>query len=305
MNGSNNANPSVEALLSRMKSIASKRPPNSKDEISLATAIVLIGVASSDHVIDKFERTVILNGLKSLFRLSDETSMRRMNQAKSSLGSMQSSSSSAERLRDSLDMGTKRAIAQVIDNGIRCSNVVDHMEIYFARSFETSSGLGMSSCSKSSATFFRWLRRCAPLFSIPAMRTSLHCSLTMAMLRVSKALALLLVAFQPVHLAYGCGEGYLDDRIGEEGVLPHLTADHLLSPESIISFLMPLIEGTPGLLLMIASFIAFLVFAFLILKGCSQIGSNLKISIYTLISLALLILTILLFLLRNLVSTPC
>lgn len=142
MNGSHNSNPSVEALLARMKSLDPKRPAKSKDDITLATAIVLIEVASSDHVIDKFERTVIINGLKSLFRLSDETAMRLMNQAKSSLGSMQSSSSSAELLRDSLDMGTKRAIAQVIDNLIRCNNVVDNMEIYLRKKFRDILGVG-------------------------------------------------------------------------------------------------------------------------------------------------------------------
>lgn len=142
MNGSNNSNPSVEALLSRMKALDPKRPAKSKDEIALATAIVLIEVASSDHVIDKFERTVIMNGLKSLFRLSDETAARLMNQAKSNLGSMHSSSSSAELLRDSLDMGTKRAIAQVIDNLIRCNNVVDNMEIYLRKKFRDILGVG-------------------------------------------------------------------------------------------------------------------------------------------------------------------
>jgi hypothetical protein len=142
MNGSNNSNPSLDMLLSRMKSLDPKRPAKSKDEIALATAIVLIEVASSDHVIDKFERTVILNGLKSLFRLSDETAMRLLTQAKSSLGAMHSSSSSAELLRDSLDMGTKRAIAQVIDNLIRCNNVVDNMEIYLRKKFRDILGVG-------------------------------------------------------------------------------------------------------------------------------------------------------------------
>jgi len=97
--------------------------------------MVLLEVASSDHVVDKFERVVILNGLKSLFRVSDETDSGLMSRAKAQLSSMRGASTAAELLRDSLDMPSKRAIAQVIDNLIRCNGVVDHMEVYLRKRF--------------------------------------------------------------------------------------------------------------------------------------------------------------------------
>jgi uncharacterized tellurite resistance protein B-like protein len=129
----NNSSQTVDALMSRMQNLKPKGPLRGKDEIALAAAVVLIEIASSDHVIDKFERTVIINGLKSLFRVSDENANGLMTMAKAQLSSMRGSSSAAEILRDSLDMPSKRAIAQVIDNLIRCNGVVDGIEVYLRK----------------------------------------------------------------------------------------------------------------------------------------------------------------------------
>lgn len=137
----NNSSHSVDALMSRMQNLKPKGPLRDKDEIALAAAVVLIEIASSDHVIDKFERTVIINGLKSLFRVSDENANGLMNRAKAQLSSMRGSSSAAEILRDSLDMASKRAIAQVIDNLIRCNGVVDGLEVYLRKRFRDILGL--------------------------------------------------------------------------------------------------------------------------------------------------------------------
>ena len=125
----------VDALLSRMQSVKPKGQVRSKDEIALAAAMVLLEIASSDHVVDKFERTVIHNGLKGLFKLSDETATGLINRAKAQLSSMRGSSASAEILRDSLDSATKRAVAQVMDNLIRCNGVVYGIEIYLRKRF--------------------------------------------------------------------------------------------------------------------------------------------------------------------------
>jgi uncharacterized tellurite resistance protein B-like protein len=137
----NNSSQNVEALMSRMQALKPKGPLRSKDEVALAAALVLIEIASSDHVVDKFERTVIINGLKSLFRVSDETANGLMSRAKAQLSSMRGSSSAAEVLRDSLDMPSKRAIAQVIDNLIRCNGVVDGIEVYLRKRFRDILGL--------------------------------------------------------------------------------------------------------------------------------------------------------------------
>lgn len=132
---------SIDAILARVQSLKPKGQVRSKEEITLAAAIVLMEVASSDHVVDKFERTVIHNGLKGLFKLSDETASGLMQQAKARLGSMRSSSSEAELLRDSLDLNSKRAIAQVIDNLIRCNGVVDGIEVYLRKRFREILGI--------------------------------------------------------------------------------------------------------------------------------------------------------------------
>ncbi len=139
-NNSNDSN-SVDALLARMQNLKQKGPIRGKDDIALAAAIVLIEIASSDNVVDKFERTSIINGLKSLFRVSDETANGLMNRAKAQLASMRGSSSAAEILRDSLDLPTKRAIAQLIDNLIRCNGVVDGIEVYLRKRFRDILGL--------------------------------------------------------------------------------------------------------------------------------------------------------------------
>lgn len=131
----NNQSRSVDSLISHMEAFKPKGTLRNKDEIALAAAMVLLEVASSDHVVDKFERVVILNGLKSLFRVSDETASGLMSRAKAQLSSMRGASTAAELLRDSLDMPSKRAIAQVIDNLIRCNGVVDHMEVYLRKRF--------------------------------------------------------------------------------------------------------------------------------------------------------------------------
>jgi len=140
-NSNNNNSHSVESLMARMENLKQRGPIRTKDEIALAAAVVLIEIASSDHVVDKFERTVIINGLKGLFRVSDETANGLMNRAKAQLSSMRGSSSAAEVLRDSLDVATKRAIAQVIDNLIRCNGVVDGVEVYLRKRFRDILGL--------------------------------------------------------------------------------------------------------------------------------------------------------------------
>ncbi len=141
MNSSNSTNEQVDRLLERMKSLKSNRPLRDKNEIALAAAIVLTEIASSDHVVDKFERVVIHNGLKSLFKLTDEATIGLMARAKSQLSSMRSSSAHAEALRDALDPVSKQAIAHVIDNLIRCNGVVDSVEIYLRKRFREILGI--------------------------------------------------------------------------------------------------------------------------------------------------------------------
>jgi uncharacterized tellurite resistance protein B-like protein len=123
-----------------MQALKSKGASKNVD-IQLATAIVLLEVASSDHIVDRFEKSVIHNGLKSIFRLSDQAVAGLLTRAKSSLSSMRSSSADASMLKDLLDPSTKRAVASLMDSLIRCNGVVDSMEVYLRQRFRSLLGL--------------------------------------------------------------------------------------------------------------------------------------------------------------------
>jgi uncharacterized tellurite resistance protein B-like protein len=133
---------SAEAIFQQMQSMQKKRTvQKNKAELSVATAIVLLEIASSDNQVDKFERSVIHHGIKSLFGVSDETAAGVLAKAKAHLSSMRSSSSEASMLREILDPGTKRAMASIMDNLIRCNGVVDGMELYLRKRFRDLLGL--------------------------------------------------------------------------------------------------------------------------------------------------------------------
>jgi uncharacterized tellurite resistance protein B-like protein len=131
---------SSEGLLEQMKALQN-RAKNKNVDIPLATAIVLLEIASSDHMVDKFEKSVIHNGLKSIFRISDQAASGLLVQAKGALASMRSSSAEASILKEMLDPASKKAVANLIDSLIRCNGVVDSMEVYLRQRFRALLGL--------------------------------------------------------------------------------------------------------------------------------------------------------------------
>lgn len=147
---SGNKNPSdlgsirTKSLLDQMKAFQqsqkSGKAPKHID-VQLATAMILVEVASSDHTIDRFEKSVIHNSLKAIFRISDESAAGLFTKARSALSSMRSSSAEASMLKDVLDQSTKRAVANTIDTLIRCNGVVDTMEVYLRQRFRSLLGL--------------------------------------------------------------------------------------------------------------------------------------------------------------------
>jgi uncharacterized tellurite resistance protein B-like protein len=147
---SNNDNPSnlgnirTESLLDQMKALQQNQKSGKLPkhiDVPLATAMILVEVASSDHTIDRFEKSVIHNSLKSIFRISDESATGLLTKARSALSSMRSSSAEASMLKDILDHNTKRAVANTIDTLIRCNGVVDTMEVYLRNRFRSLLGL--------------------------------------------------------------------------------------------------------------------------------------------------------------------
>jgi len=147
---SGNKNPSdlgsirTESLLDQMKALQQSQKSGKSPkhiDVQLATAMILVEVASSDHTIDRFEKSVIHNSLKAIFRISDESAAGLFAKARSALSSMRSSSAEASMLKDVLDHGTKRAVANTIDTLIRCNGVVDTMEVYLRQRFRSLLGL--------------------------------------------------------------------------------------------------------------------------------------------------------------------
>jgi uncharacterized tellurite resistance protein B-like protein len=133
---------SIDEIIQRMEQAKNNSKKNSKGiDVPLATAIILLEVASSDHVVDKFEKSVIQNGIKSIFNISDQAVNNLLIKARTHLSSMRSSSAEATQLKDILDPTTKKAIAQLIDTLIRCNGVVDSMEVYLRKRFRSILGL--------------------------------------------------------------------------------------------------------------------------------------------------------------------
>jgi len=133
----------TESLLDQMRSFQNQKGPKTSKhiDVQLATAIILVEVASSDHMIDRFEKSVIHNSLKAIFRISDENAAGLLAKARSALSSMRSSSAEASMLKDHLDPATKRAVANTIDTLIRCNGVIDSMEVYLRQRFRSLLGL--------------------------------------------------------------------------------------------------------------------------------------------------------------------
>lgn len=137
----NSSNQSADALLQQLQNFKAKSKGSQGVDIPVATAIVLLEIASSDNVIDRFEKSVIHNGLKSIFKISDQTAISVVQKARNALSSMRSSSTDASMLKDILDPATKRAVANLIDSLIRCNGVVDTMEVYLRQRFRSLLGL--------------------------------------------------------------------------------------------------------------------------------------------------------------------
>lgn len=134
----------TDSLLDQMKALQQNQKtgkPHKHIDVQLATAMILVEVASSDHMIDRFEKSVIHNSLKSIFRISDENAAGLLSKARSALSSMRSSSAEASMLKDVLDQATKRAVANTIDTLIKCNGVVDTMEVYLRNRFRSLLGL--------------------------------------------------------------------------------------------------------------------------------------------------------------------
>jgi uncharacterized tellurite resistance protein B-like protein len=129
-------------LLDQLKELKEYGNIRHGENVTLATAIVLLEIAASDQVVDRSERSVIHHGLKELFEISDEQASASLAEAQNYLRNMRSSSTEASMLKDTLDPITKRAVMQLIDKLIHMDGSVSGMEVYLRNRFRMLLGLG-------------------------------------------------------------------------------------------------------------------------------------------------------------------
>jgi uncharacterized tellurite resistance protein B-like protein len=129
------------SLLEQFKQLKQLGQIRHNPDVTLATAIVLLEVASSDEIVDRFERGMIHNGLKQLFDISDARAAAAIGEAQNHLRNMRSSATEASFLRDILDPISKRAVMQLIDKLINMDGAVSGMEIYLRNRFKNLLGL--------------------------------------------------------------------------------------------------------------------------------------------------------------------
>lgn len=129
------------SLLDQIKELKSFAHMKHSADVTLATAIVLLEVANSDQVVDRFERNIIQNGLRQLFDISPEKAAACFSEAQNHLRNMRSSSAEAAVLRDTLDPITKRGVMQLIERLIHIDGAVSGMEVYLRNRFRSLLGI--------------------------------------------------------------------------------------------------------------------------------------------------------------------
>ncbi len=129
------------SLIQQIKELKGHDQAATSEAIALATAVVLIEVASSDQHLDKFERSIIHSGLTSLFQVSEAEVLNIIATAKNHLHNLRGSSSELQLLRESLDPVSRRAVAKLIDDLVNSHGGPQGFEIYLRNRIRTALGL--------------------------------------------------------------------------------------------------------------------------------------------------------------------
>jgi uncharacterized tellurite resistance protein B-like protein len=120
----------TSSLIASVKNLKPSQTLYAPEEILLATAVVLLEIASLDDRIDKFEISLIQAGLGSLFSTSPEEIAHIIQQAKNHLGNLRGSSAEIQVLKDSLDPISRREVLKLVHDLTHLHGAPEGFEIY-------------------------------------------------------------------------------------------------------------------------------------------------------------------------------
>ena len=132
---------SGESLIQQLKELQAHGPSDRSENVVLATAVVLLEVAVTDLPLDKFERSIIHSGLKTLFDVSDEVANTMIQTAKNHLNNMRGSSAEIALLKQALNPVSRKAVAKLIDDLVNSHGGPEGFEIYLRKRFRLALGL--------------------------------------------------------------------------------------------------------------------------------------------------------------------
>ena len=118
------------SLLTSVKRLTTGSTVHAPEEIILATAIVLLEIASLDDKVDKFEGALIQSGLSSLFNASQAEVANIILQAKNHLGNLRGSSAEIQILKESLDPISRREVLKLVNDLTNIHGAPEGFEIY-------------------------------------------------------------------------------------------------------------------------------------------------------------------------------
>lgn len=118
------------SFITSVKKLTSGSTVHAPEEIILATAIVLLEIASLDDKVDKLEAALIQSGLSSLFNVSQLEIANIILQAKNHLGNLRGSSAEIQILKETLDPISRREVLKLVNDLVNIHGAPEGFEIY-------------------------------------------------------------------------------------------------------------------------------------------------------------------------------
>lgn len=104
-------------------------------DIELATAVLLVELASCDENFEQREFQTIVSGIQRIFGTKADEIKKLIHEAKLAISNMRGTDKFAELIRDNLQAEQKKLILDVIDEVIRSDGVEDDYEIFLRNKF--------------------------------------------------------------------------------------------------------------------------------------------------------------------------
>jgi uncharacterized tellurite resistance protein B-like protein len=104
-------------------------------DIELATAVLLVELASCDENFEPREFQTIVGGIQRIFGTKADEIRKLIHEAKLAIANMRGTDKFAELLRDNLQAEQKKLIFDVIDEVIRSDGIEDDYEVFLRNKF--------------------------------------------------------------------------------------------------------------------------------------------------------------------------